>query len=277
MQPADAKVSLFDRGYLLGDSVFETLRAYEGRIFRLARHVGMLERGAGELGIASPPASEVAAIVRATLDRSGLGDAYIRVTLSRGEGPPGLGVDGYAKPVLSVIVREFHPYPAEGYVRGIAAAVVGGRKSNTGVDPSIKTGSCVQGIVARREAASKGALEGIQLGVDGHVVSGIVSNVFAVTGGVLRTPDTASGCRLGVTREALLELAGDLRIEARQERLGVSDLLEAGEVFFANTLMECLPVSVIDGSRVPDAPGPTCRRLSEAFRALVARETHGDA
>jgi len=203
-----------------------------------------------------PPTEQIVSTVQECVVRSGLGEAYVRLTVSRGEGPPGVSLGGYRSPVLSVVVRELHGYPAAAYVRGIPSTVVATRKVPPEcVDPSLKTGSQVVSVLARRELEGKGLIEGVQLALQGHVVGGTISNVFAIAAGVVRTPDLASGCRAGVTREALLELMRGLGIPVREERLWVSDLTGADEVFFSNTLMECLPVTTIDGARMAAAPG----------------------
>ena len=272
--PEEAKVSLFDRGYLLGDSIFATLRAYGGSVFRLDEHLRVFAHGAEVLGMTAPRGDEVRAIVRECVARSGLVEAYLRITMSRGEGPPGLGIAGYDAPILSVIVRALHRYPAVAYAEGIASTVVRTRKVPAACfDPTLKTGNYLSAIQARRELSRTGMIEGIQLAIEGHVVSGTISNVFAVSGNVLRTPGVESGCRPGMTRAVVLELASSVGLIAREEPLDVADLLRADEVFFTNTVMECLPVASIDEVVLPKAPGRHVQALRAAFEALVERET----
>lgn len=272
--PEEAKVSLFDRGYLLGDSIFATLRTYGGSVFRLDDHLRTFAHGADVLGMTPPRVEDVRTIVRECVARSGLAEAYLRITMSRGEGPPGLGIAGYDHPVLSVIVRPLHRYPAVAYAEGIASTIVRTRKVPAAcLDPSLKTGNYLSAIQARRELARSGMIEGIQLAIEGHVVSGTISNVFAISGNVLRTPDVESGCRPGITRAVVLELASSVGLIAREETLDVEDLLHADEVFFTNTVMECLSVASIDGVVLPKAPGRQGLAIRAAFEALVERET----
>lgn len=272
--PEAARVSIFDRGYLLGDSVFETLRAYRGAAFRLEPHLDRLEHSAQVVGIVLPkPRSELRNLVHEALSRSGLEDAYLRVTVSRGEGPGGIGSAGYDAPVLSILVRPLHPYPAEAYRSGIRSMVVRTRKvPGVCLDPTIKCGNYLPNILARRELEAQGMIEGVQLTVEGQVTSGTVSNVFLVKGARLCTPDVASGFLPGITRAALIEVAAQAGLEVVEQRIEVADLYQTDELFFANTLMECLPVAEIDGRKLTPAPGVSTQALHAAFRELVDRE-----
>ena len=275
---ADAKVSLLDRAYLFGDSVFETVRTYAGMPFQLAAHLDRLSHSAAVLGI--PLAQNHAAVtelVGETVRRTGLDEAYVRITLSRGEGGRGLSPVGCEKPVLSIISRPLFPYPAAAYRDGIRSMTVATRRVPAAcLDPSIKCGNYLPSIMARRELDAAGLIEGVQLSVDGCVVCGTVSNVFIVRGGHLITPDLASGCLPGITRAAVLELAIKLGIQCGEQRLNSADLAAADEMFFTNTLMECLPVAELDGRRLGAAPGVVTQRVMGAWREMVAEETTGD-
>jgi branched-chain amino acid aminotransferase len=268
------QVSLFDRAYLFGDSVFETLRAYRGMAFREEQHLQRLGYSARALGIDLPVAgAELRGLIRAAMGKSGLQDAYVRVTVSRGEGGGTISPAGCDKPVLSIIVRPRKPYPAEAYARGIPSAVVETRRVPPAcIDSRAKCGNYLPSILARRELDRQGMIEGVQLAVDGHVVCGTVSNLFLVDGARLRTPDLASGCLPGITRAAVLELAPSLGLEPREERLTVADLSRADEMFFTNSLMECLPVARIGEHAFGEAPGPRTRAIHGALTLLIDRE-----
>jgi branched-chain amino acid aminotransferase len=273
--PAEARVSLFDRGYLVGDSVFATLRAHGGRPFRLDAHLESLARGAEALGIALAPAgAALADRVRETLARSGLAEAAIRITLSRGEGPGGIATAACTAPTLSVAVRPFVPYPAEAYESGIASGLVTTRRIPPEcLDPALKTGAYLPNVLARRELEARGMIEGIMRSVAGAPLSGTVSNLFLVVGGRLLTPSVESGCRPGITRGALLELAGPLGIAAEMRALNMADLDAAEEIFFSNALMEVLPVASLEGRPLAGSAGPVTRTLADALKDLVRRET----
>jgi len=296
---ADARVSLLDRGYLLGDSIFETLRTYGGVPFRLAEHLARLKRASDVTGIGeevgekgdgtllpersrggfaqkspTPIFSNLAPLVLETLRRSGLQEAYLRITISRGEGPGGISPSGCDEPVLSIIARPWKPFPAEAYQQGIRSATVTPRRIPAAcLDPTFKSGNYLPHVLARRELDALGMLEGVQRAVDGQVVGGTVSNVFCVHGDRLITPWPESGCLPGITRAAVLELAPRVGLVPVERRVEPDDLLAADELFFTNTLMECLPVAELDGRRFAGAAGPYTRAIHEAFGALVRRET----
>ena len=275
---ANATVSLLDRAYLFGDSVFETVRTYAGVPLRLPSHLDRFFHSGAILGIPLAQShAELTELVGETVRRTGLDEAYVRITLSRGEGGRGLSPVGCEKPVLSIISRPLFPYPAAAYRDGIRSMTVATRRVPAAcLDPSIKCGNYLPSIMARRELDAAGLIEGVQLSIDGCVVCGTVSNVFMVRGGRLLTPDLASGCLPGITRGAVLGLGGELRIECREQRLYPADLAAADEMFFTNTLMECLPVTELDGRRLGAAPGVVTQRIMGAWREMVAKETTGD-
>jgi branched-chain amino acid aminotransferase len=164
-------------------------------------------------------------------------------------------------------------YPADAYENGIQSKVVEPRRVPAAcLDPTIKCGNYLPNILARRELERHGMLEGVQRAVEGHVVGGAVSNVFLIQGRRLRTPDRGSGILPGITRAALIEVAGEAGLDVSEERLQVDDLYSADEMFFANTLMECLPVAAIDGRAFAPAPGELTRALHRAFHELLGRE-----
>jgi branched-chain amino acid aminotransferase len=267
-------VSLFDRGYLLGDSIFETLRCYRGVPFRLEAHLDRFAYGAAVLGM-SPHAdrAELSSLVREAVDRSGLDSASVRITLSRGEGTGTVSPAACTAPVLSIVVRPLLPYPASAYRDGIASMVVTVRRIPPAcIDPAIKCGNYLPSVLGRRELDARNMVEGVQRSVDGDVVGGTVSNVFAVIGGELLTPPLTSGCLPGVTRAAVLALTAATGVPCREQTLRVEDLHDATELFFTNSLMECLPVATLDRQRLSPAPGPVTRRLHEAFQDLVDKE-----
>lgn len=236
--PEEASVSLFDRGYMLGDAIFETLRAEDGRVFRLDRHLSRLEEGARALEIAMP-AHDLASIVDEAVRRAAAPRAYVRITLSRGMGAGGVAITGAEKPTLSVIAREATPAPDK-VASGIAATR---RVPPACLPPALKTGNYLPNVLARRELARRGLGEGVMLSVDGAVVSGTTSNVFVVKGDRIATPRLESGCRPGVVREALLEL--DLGIE--EAALDVAALHAADEIFFTSTQVGVLAATSFEG------------------------------
>lgn len=261
--PSEASVSLYDRGYLLGDAVFETVRTYGLRPFALPDHLLRLAHGAAVLGIAIPEAIDaITTRVYEAIDRLGA-EAVVRVTLSRGDGPRGIGADGYEAPQLSIIAAPLIPYPAEAHAVGIDAAIVEQRRiPAVCLDPTIKHAHYLPQILARR---SLHGLEGVMLGVDGQVVSGLVSNVMIGRAGELITPPLVSGCLPGITRDRVLKLARARGLAVREEALYPADLHQADELFFTSTLMGCLPARSLDGRAYDAAPGPLASLLGAAL------------
>lgn len=276
-EPAEAAISPLDRGFLYGDTVFETLRTYRGVPFRLEAHLDRLEHSASVVGIPWPvPRQTLTSRLEGLLAKSGRETSAIRITLSRGEGDRGLAPRGCDRPRLAILVTPFGGYPEAAYRTGIETTVVATRKVPAAcLDPSIKAGNYLSQIQARRELERAGLLEGIQRGVDGQLVSGIISNLFLVEGGRLLTPDLASGCLPGTTRALVLELAAERRIPVEETTLAPEWLASAEEVFFTNSLMECLPVALIDDRRLPAAPGPVTRQLHAALLDTVERQVSG--
>jgi branched-chain amino acid aminotransferase len=269
-------VSLFDRAYLLGDSIFETLRAYHGVPFRLGQHLDRLAYASAVAGITIPlPRPALEHVITTGLVRAGLPDASIRITVSRGLGTGSVSPAGCDDPLLSVVVQQLRPYPPAGYAAGIRTAIVQTRRiPAASIDPGMKCGNYLPSILARREVDARGMLEAIQLGTEDQVVSGTVSNLFLIHGDRLITPDLASGCLPGVTRACVLALANDVGLKATEQRLGVEDVYAADEAFFANTLMECLPICEVDGRRYAAAPGPGTTKVHAALTALIHEECH---
>lgn len=277
--PAGATISLWDRGYLLGDGAFETMRAYDGVAFRAQAHLSRLSRGSATLGIPLPLSLEaLETVVQEALRRSTLSSAYVRVTLTRGPGPGGVGTAGCGPSTLSVIVRELRTISRDAYLHGIDSKILATRRVPPAcLDSSIKTTNYLTQIVAKRELEPAGMQEGVQLAVDGQVVGGTVSNLFLVRAGTLWTPGLESGCLPGVTRAAVVEVARQCGVAVRETRIEPADLATADEVFFASTLLELLPVRHIDGVGAYPLPARVTELLDARFHELVARETGAGA
>lgn len=261
--PETTRVAWNDRGLLLGHGVFATMRGYRGTCFRAREHVETLALGARVLGIPVP--RSVDAIV-ATADeaarRTGSDDAYVRVTLTAGP------ADGPS--TLLIQASDFDDVPTDAmYAKGVATAILDARRSGpTCIDPRIKTTSYATEVVARREARTRGLFEGLQRSVvDGTLACGTMSNLFVVKGGVVKTPALASGCRNGLTRRTLMELARDEGLAVDEGTITDADLEGADEIFLASTRIEALPVGAVDGRAVP--LGPVAPKLRRALRRLA--------
>jgi branched-chain amino acid aminotransferase len=274
--PENAKVSIFDFGYLFGDGIFETLRAYDGHVFRLDEHVDRFFRAARYVLIDPPVGrADLAKLCHEALERSGNRDAYLRITMSRGVGTRGIDPASCGEPTLSIVAREYTPYPAECYRDGIQTKIVSVRRvADDALSPRIKGNNYQNHILAKIELNQCGLREGFLLNSRGFVAEGTISNVFVVRRGRLSTPSLACGCLEGITRNAVLEVARDeLEMPALETELTPFDLHTADECFVTNTLMEILPVVNVDGRSIGDGrPGAATLDLHRRYQALVVRE-----
>lgn len=273
----EARVSLFDRGYLLGDSAFETLRAYHGRVFGLDAHVRRLGDALQALDIPSPTLpSSVASLAKEAVARLGVDDAYLRITVSRGVGGAGIAITGEEVPTFSIVARPSRQLDPSVYQRGIPSTVVSARAVPAACLPThLKTGNYLPNILARHELTQLGLLEGVRLSVDGEVVSGAVSNVFLLKDGRLVTPHRESGARLGVTREVVLELARAAGLAVDERAVRADELARADELFFTSTAIELLSVARL-GDRAFDPAFSIARQLHAAYRARIGVETRSE-
>lgn len=267
-----AQVSLFDRAYLLGDSLFASLRVYGGVPVALARHVARLEGAAAELGLACPSAAALEQLARAACDKFMGEYGYLRITLSRGEQPAqgaGLGLSGLGVPVLSVVVRELAspPFPPATEIAPVTLRAAPAACQ----PPGWKLGSYALRVAMRREVEARGHGEGLVLGLDGAVVSGVASNVFVVRGGALTTPSLASGCRPGVTRELLLERLAAAGVAVEERAITLDDVRAADAAFFTSAVTPLLAARRFE-SRALDADAPGLAAARAALLAAIAEE-----
>ena len=262
------RVSILDRGYLLGDSIFETLRVRDGHEVGWALHFQLLARAAAAFGLdLRYSAAALGVAAREVASRVGNPDVTIRVTLSRGVGGQGVSPRGCVEPMLTLLARPTTPYPAAAYVSGIDSHVLETRRIPSAcLDSRFKTGCYLPAVMAKTELDRLGAVEGLMLTIDGRLASGAVSNVFFVRDGVLCTPSLSCDCREGVTRSLVLAAAARERLAVEEVELRLEDLTSTSEMFFTNTLMECLPVRSL-GSQHFGPPGPVTRALLAALRA----------
>ena len=243
----NAKVSIFDRGFLYGDGVFETMRSYNGTIFRLDDHLGRLYGAFEVTGIKILyPKKFLRQKIYELLKINKLDNAYIRVTVTRGIGTIGLAKIECENPTVVIIVRKFTPYPDRMYKNGICVKIVKvGQNENSPIS-GIKTTSFLNYILARLEAKKAGFDDAIMLNSKREVSESTVSNVFLIRGRALITPSLESGILPGVTRNAVLRLAERAGLKPTEKRVAVKELRRADEVFLTSSLMEIMPVVKID-------------------------------
>ncbi len=271
----EAAVSVFDHGFLYGDGVFEGIRAYNGRVFRLEAHLDRLYQSAKTILLEIPLSrEEMREAILETLRRNGLRDAYIRPVVSRGVGDLGLDPRKCGRPTVVVIADAIQLYPPEAYQRGLRTVTASVRKVRPDMlNPRVKSLNYLNNILARIEANRAGVDEAIMLSADGYVAECSADNIFIVRGGELWTPPPYLGILLGVTREAVLGLARVQGIPAEERVFTLHDVYTADECFLTGTGAEVGPVVEVDGRAVGDGrPGPITARLLAAFHEMVRRE-----
>lgn len=262
-------MSIFDRGLLYGDGIFETFRIYDGRPFHFDDHWRRLQRSARSIGMRLPrPSAWFRRHIGALLDANRLSNAIVRLTITRGVGPLGLEPPAAVAPTIILFARPFAGYPAARYRRGLTVIIASIRRAPpSATPPHAKSLSYLGAILAKREALQRGADDAILLSLEGHVCEGTTSNLFFVRAGTLYTPSPETGLLEGITRQVVLELARRLKIPIRQGLFPQKTLLAADEVFLTNTSYEVMPVVRVEGHRIGTGrPGPVTRRLHDAFQ-----------
>jgi branched-chain amino acid aminotransferase len=271
-----AVVSPLDRGFLYGDSVYETIRTYGGRPFLLSEHLVRLRRSAERLEIPHERSTvDIETEIIRTIASAALPETAIRVVLTRGRGPLGYAPEACGPPTLVVHARPCPVIPDSFMREGIDVAIVGvTRNSRTSLDPAIKSSNLLNNFLAWRAAQRLGAYEPILLNAAERLTEGATSNLFMVRTERLITPSLEDGLLEGVTRGLVLELAREAGIDAVEESLGPDDLRTADEAFLTSTLKGVLPIRRCDGWPVRHGrPGPITRRVMDLFQARVQAET----
>ncbi len=268
----EASVSVYDHGFLYGDGVFEGIRAYDGRIFKLDEHVARLYESARHIMLEIPlsPEAFAAAIVE-TVRASGLRDAYIRPVVSRGPGDLGLDPRRCRGATVVIIVDSIRLYPQEAYERGLRVITATVRRPAADVlNARIKSLNYLNNILARIEANQAGAHEALMLNQGGYVCECSADNIFIVRGSALLTPAAHLGLLGGITRATVLSLGRELGLAAEECVFTLHEVYTADECFVTGTGAEVAPVVEVDGRRIGDGrPGPATHRLIAAFRDLV--------
>ena len=271
----DAKISVLDHGLLYGDGLFEGIRVHAGRIFRLDQHLARLALGARYLGLALPfDGSGGARIVGEAVRAFGRKEAYVRLLVTRGEGPLGVDPTTCKKPTVVCIVAEIGLYSAEQRAQGLTLITSSYRRPNPDVqDVAIKTLNYLGSALAKQEAKKHGADEALLLNQSGRVSEASVANIFAVRGRTLSTPPAIDGCLEGINRAAVMELARELGFAVSERSLGRRDLLAADEVFLTGSGAGVVGVRSLDGRAIGRGKtGEVTLDLQRRHRALAESE-----
>jgi len=271
----EARISVFDHGLLYGDGVFEGIRFYQGRAFRLHAHLKRLMDSAAAICLSIPYTQEVltqavADIITAFAEPEG----YLRLIVTRGVGPLGLNPDNCTQPTVILIADHLSMISDNQREQGARLIIASTRRlSADGLDGRIKSLNYLNNILARMEASRAGVDEAILLNQNGHVAEGSAANIFVVRDGQLFTPHPTDGALQGITCSVVMELADRRGIPVTVCTLTAYDLYTADECFLTGTGAELIPVREVDGRPVRYCPGPVFSRLAEAFADVIDQET----
>lgn len=268
----DAKVSVFDHGLLYGDGIFEGIRIYNGRVFKLKEHIDRLFYSAKAILLDLPMSH--AKLMAATLEtcrQNKLRDGYIRLVVTRGIGTLGLNPNRCKKPSVIIIADKIQVYPAELYERGMDIVTVPTtRNLHSALNPAIKSLNYLNNILAKIEANNAGVEEAIMLNAEGFVAECTADNIFIVKDGKVSTPPLSAGALYGITRQTVMELAQQSGVAVSEPNLTRYDLFNADECFLCGTGAEIVPVVKIDGRVIGTGkPGPLTRKLVREYHSLT--------
>jgi branched-chain amino acid aminotransferase len=269
---ADAKISVYDHGFLYGDGVFEGIRVYSAKVFRLHEHIDRLYESARAIALEIPLSREqMAQAVLDTVKANDKKDGYIRLVVTRGAGTLGLDPRKTTDPQVVIIVDDITMYPKEMYEHGmnlVTASTI--RAHPNSMNPNIKSLNYLNNIMAKVEGVQAGCVEALMLNYKGEVAECTGDNIFIVKHGALKTPPPDAGILVGITRNAIIEMAKADGITVHEVPMTRHDVYTADECFLTGTAAEVVPVVNCDGRPIGTGkPGPITRKLAERFRALT--------
>src|SRR5438093_543907 len=268
----DAKISVLDHGLLYGDGIFEGIRAYNSRVFKLREHIDRLFYSAKSILLTMPMArEELTKAVVLTCRRNKVRDGYIRLVVTRGVGTLGLNPYRCKHPTVIIIAGKIQLYPPELYERGMAVVTVPTvRNLHSAVNPAIKSLNYLNNILAKIEAINAGCEEAVLLNAEGFVSECTGDNLFIIKEGHLMTPPLSAGALYGITRRVVMEIAEESGLKVSEPNLTRYDLFNADECFLTGTGAEIVPVVKLDGRVIGNGkPGPITKKLVGQYHALT--------
>lgn len=272
LDESEARVSVFDHGLLYGDGVFEGIRFYGGRVFRLEAHVDRLFASSKAIMLYLPwTHEEVSQHVCETIRANGLKDGYVRLIITRGVGSLGLSPDSCPTPSMIIIAADIQLYPDSDYEVGLKVITCSTRRpTHSSLSPQVKSLNYLNNVMAKVEAMRAGGREGLMLNEQGYVAECTGDNVFIVKNGVVYTPPVSDGGLDGITRGVIFELGAELNISIVEQTMTRFDIYTADECFLTGTAAEVIPAVELDHRPIGEGvPGPLTARFIDAFRALV--------
>jgi branched-chain amino acid aminotransferase len=271
----EAKVSVFDHGLLYGDGVFEGIRVYNERIFRLDQHLDRLFNSAKAIMLSIPlTRKQLVEACCGTCRQNKLKDGYIRLVVTRGVGYLGLNPFRCKNPTVFIIADRIELYPEEVYRKGLKLSTAATQRTNpAAVGPTIKSLNYLNNILAKIEAVNAGTLEAIMLNAQGHVAECTADNIFIVRSGKVETPPVSAGALAGITRQVVMELAARRKSAVAESNFTRYELATADEAFLTGTAAEIVPVTSLDGRIIGSGrPGVLTLKLMKDFRKLTRSE-----
>ncbi len=269
---ADAKISVYDHGLLYGDGVFEGIRSYGGKVFRLAEHLNRLWESAKAIWLEIPISrEEMTKAIQDTLAVNNITDGYIRVVVTRGVGSLGLDPNRCSDPQVIVIADRISLYPEELYQKGLKIVTVSVMRNHAAaLSPRIKSLNYLNNILAKIEGLQAGCIEALMLNHKGEVAECTGDNIFLIRKGRLLTPPQEAGILEGITRDVVMDLAREIGVAVLEVPLTKHDIYIADECFLTGSAAEVVPVVTVDCRTIGDgAPGPITRELMSRFHALT--------
>lgn len=274
----EAKISVFDHGLLYGDGVFEGIRFYNGRVFRLKEHLDRLYDSARAICLTVPlTQDEMTRAVLESIRQNQLRDGYIRLVVTRGVGDLGLNPKLCKKATVIIIAANITLYPAELYQKGLEVVTCATRRvSASALSPAVKSLNYLNNVMAKIEAMQAGAGEGLMLNDQGHVAECTGDNIFVIKNGAISTPPISAGALRGITRQVVIDIAAEFGMPVAQENMTRYELYIADEIFLTGTAAEVIPVVKLDSREIGDGrPGSLTARFIARFRELT--QTTGTA
>ncbi len=267
-----AKVSVYDHGLLYGDGVFEGLRVYRGKVFRLSEHLERLWNSAKAIWLEIPMTpDELAQAVNETVKVNGIEDGYVRLVITRGVGTLGLDPNKCSEPQVIIIADTITLYPREYYEKGLHIVTVSTMRNHpAALSPRIKSLNYLNNILAKIEGMQAGCVEALMLNQKGEVSECTGDNIFLVRKGELLTPSVEAGILEGITRSVVIELAREMNVPVRETPLTKHDVYIADECFLTGSAAEIVPVTKVDSRKIGDGlPGPITLRLLDRFHEVT--------
>jgi len=273
----DAFISIFDHGFLFGDSIYEVVSTKYGKPCFLDEHLERLFASASGISLKIPfSINEIKNQIQRTLDSAGNSESYIRIIITRGVGEVDIDPSYCFKPNTIILVKELPQIPEDKYSDGISVSLVSiKRNSRDSLNPAIKTGNYLNNILARVEASKTGAEDAIMMNSWGQLTEATTSNLFFVVDGQLLTPEKKCGILSGITREKIIQLANERGMVLKEGIWLGEELLKADEIFLSGTVKNIMPVSILDNRPVGNGkPGPITRKMMELYSRLLESFNH---